>query len=359
MKRKRILFLNLGGSMGGVESYLEGLASMLNEHADLYCLCMLPELTSRLRALNVRVFKLPLVPSWARIFTFAFSLVLLPVLTVWHRIDIVQVNGLLESIFLLPVRLLGREAVYTRHGPFEDDRYKWYKQPARYYPRLLSRICVRFATLVICVSESVGVVVRGIVPAEKTVVIPNWVSKVPPGPRQLPQEGGPVQLLYVGRLERYKGLFLLLEAMRTIPNIQLTVLGDGPYRQELEKMAQGLQVSFRGFQRSPETFYDEADIFVMPSLGPEGLPMVTLEAMAQGLPCIFSDLTVHAEITENGKAAMLFSCGDVGDLAEKLKALVERPDLREVYSRAAYHRVLANYTPEVAREAYRVAFGIS
>lgn len=358
MRRKRILLINLGGAMGGVESYLEGLAAMLNGRADLYCLCVLPELAKRLEKSNVRIFKLPLLPRWGRPLIFALTLFLLPFLVVVNRIDLIQVNGLLEGVFLIPSRLLGREAVYTRHGPFEQGVYKWYKNPARYFPRLLSRVCVRFATLVICVSESVGEVVRQIVPAERTVVIPNWVANIPPARVRPATNGGPVRLLYVGRLERYKGLFLLLEAMRAVPGTALTVLGDGVYRAELEKMATGLQVAFKGFQRSPEAFYDEADLFVMPSLGPEGLPMVTLEAMAQGLPCLFSDLGVHEEITENGKAAMLFAVGDVADLTDKLRKLVEEPALREAYSQAAYARVLAKYNPNVACEAYLLAFGL-
>ena len=52
----------------------------------------------------------------------------------------------------------------------------------------------------------------------------------------------------------------------------------------------------------------------MPSMGPEGLPMTSLEAMAHGLPCIFSDLPVHHEITDHGKGAYLFRSGEVESL---------------------------------------------
>ena len=80
----------------------------------------------------------------------------------------------------------------------------------------------------------------------------------------------------MGRLERYKGLYLLLEALRGIPNVALTVVGDGSYRGELERLAEGINVRFEGFQSNPSKYYEETDIFVMPSLGPEGFGIVTL-----------------------------------------------------------------------------------
>ena len=131
-------------------------------------------------------------------------------------------------------------------------------------------------------------------------------------------------MLFVGRLERYKGLYLLLEALREIPDVRLTVVGDGSYRKELERLAEGIDVRFEGFQRHPAPYYAEADIFVMPSLGPEGFGIVTMEAMAHGLPCVISDLAVHREITGEGTAAMLFRNGNVEDLRGKLHELIEQ-----------------------------------
>jgi glycosyltransferase involved in cell wall biosynthesis len=167
-----------------------------------------------------------------------------------------------------------------------------------------------------------------------------------------------VHLLFVGRLERYKGLHLLLRAMRSLPGTRLTVLGDGSYRKELEHLAAGMRVCFEGFQSNPEKYYAEADIFVMPSLGPEGLPMVTIEAMAHGLPCLFSDLEVHREITAAGTAGMLFRSGDVEDLRYQLSLLIEQTPLRAAYSQAGYRRVEAAYNPDVALRSYLCAFGL-
>ena len=343
--------------MGGVEYYIETLSSMLMERANFLSLCVPQELARRLRSKGMQVYSLPPF-HWCKALRFLLAMVVLPVVILRERVQIVLINGLLESILLIPARLLGCEAIYTRHGPFEDDLYKWYANPLRYFPRLTARLCARVASQVICVSEDVGKGVRKAVPQERISVIPLWVPSMPPYDAQRREMASPVRVLYVGRLERYKGLYLLLEAMRGITNAVLTVVGDGSYRGELEGLAEGMRVRFEGFQSDPDRYYAQTDIFVMPSLGPEGFGIVTMEAMAHGVPCLISDLDVHREITAAGTAAMLFRSGDVEDLRCKLTRLIEETQLRAAYSRAGYRRVEEAYTPEIALRSYLYAFGL-
>ena len=131
----------------------------------------------------------------------------------------------------------------------------------------------------------------------------------------------------MGRLEHYKGLHLLLEAMRGVTGVRLTVVGIGSYREQLEKLASGLDVYFEGFCADTYRFYQTSDIFINPSLGPEGLPIVSLESMAHGLPCIFSALPVHKEISNDGAASLLFEIGDAVDLRIKLSQLIVDAEL--------------------------------
>ncbi len=354
--KKTILILDLGGMMGGVEYYIETLSEMLQDRATIVALCVLPELAQRLRSLGVRVFMIPAFPRF-RPLRFLLAFGLLPFIILREKIQIVLVNGFLESVFLIPARLLGRKAVYARHGPFEHDLYKWYKNPGRYFPRLLSRLCVRLATHVICVSHDVSKSVLKVVPAERTSVIPYWMPSMPQY-NAAKEVRRPTHLLFVGRLERYKGLYLLLDALRGTPDVRLTVVGDGSYRPELEKLAEGIDVRFEGFQRHPAAYYADADIFVMPSLGPEGFGIVTMEAMAHGLPCVISDLDVHREITGEGTAAVLFRNGSVEDLRSKLHELIGNAALRSAYSTAGYQRVETVYNSDAALRSYVWAFGL-
>jgi glycosyltransferase involved in cell wall biosynthesis len=358
VKKKKILIVDLGGAMGGVEYYIETLSAILQDRAQLVSLCVLPELAQHLRSLGVKVYVIPAFSRFKAI-RFLLALLLFPFVVLRERVQIVLVNGFLESTLLIPARLMGREAIYARHGPFEDDLYKWYHNPARYFPRLLARLCVRLASHVICVSHDVSKCVRQVVPEERTSVIPYWMPAMPPF--KLGKEeatANPTHVLFVGRLERYKGLYLLLEALRGMPDVRLTVVGDGSYRKELEQMAQGMDVRFEGFQRHPAPYYADADIFVMPSLGPEGFGIVTMEAMAHGLPCVISDLDVHREITGGGTAAMLFRNGNADDLRQKLHQLIRDRSLRSTYAAAGYQRVEKVYTSEAALKSYLWAFGL-
>ena len=358
VKKKKILLVDTGASMGGVESYVEGLSGILRERATLVSLCVLPELARRLRNQGVQVFLIPGFFLRLKALRFLLALGVLPIIILREQVQIVLLNGFLESVLLIPARLLGCEAIYTQHGSFEDHLYKWYENPARYFPRLLARLCVHFASHVVCVSEATGKVIRDTVPVERTSVIPNWVSRIPSYQARTRELLPAAHLLYVGRLERYKGLHLLLLALRSLPAATLTVLGDGSYRKELEALSEGMDVHFEGFQSNPERYYAEADIFVMPSMGPEGLPMVCIEAMAHGLPCLFSDLEVHREITAAGTAGMLFRSGDAEDLRRKLSILIKEAPLRSTYSQAAYRRVEEAYNPDTALQSYLCAFGL-
>jgi len=354
---KSILIVDLGGVMGGVEYYIETLSCMLMERARFVSLCVPTELARRLRSKGIKVYRLPAF-QWCKPVRFLLAAAVLPFVILRERVQIVVINGILESVLLIPARLLGCEAVYARHGPFEDDLYKWYAKPWRYFPRLTARLCARFASRVICVSEDVGKGVRKVVPEERVSVIPLWVPQLPPYKGETKQLASPIRVLYVGRLERYKGLYLLLEATRDIANVRLTVVGDGGYRKQLEELARGMDVQFKGFQADPTQYYSDTDIFVMPSLGPEGFGIVTMEAMAHGLPCLISDLDVHKEITATGTAAMLFRSGDAEDLRRKLCLLIEDTQLRTRYSSAGHRRVREVYTQDIALKHYLCAFGL-
>ena len=97
----------------------------------------------------------------------------------------------------------------------------------------------------------------------------------------------------------------------------------------------------------------------MPSLGLEGLPLVSIEAMSNGLPCLFSDLPVHREISDAGRTARLFCTGDAVDLKQQLCSLIADEKQREQMARAAYQRVKTLYTAEAAHGSYLRAYGLA
>lgn len=358
MKQERILFVDIGSHYGGVETYLKGLGAMLSPYAEGYAFLSLPELASQLRAQGMTVVCLPILGSkWFKGLRLLLACFVIPYMLLRFRIRTVQVNGFFESLLLGPLRLFGYKTIFTMHIPFETDLYSWFRNPERFFPRLLSKHSLRFASQVVCVSETIGELARSVLPQEKVKVIANWVE-APPAVRCTPSTQKRPQLLFVGRLEEYKGVQFILHAMRGIPDVSLLVVGEGSYRRHLEGLADRLDVHFAGFQADPSRFYKDSTIFINPSLGPEGLPLVSLEAMAHGLPCIFSDLAVHREITAGGRAAALFELGDSESLAQQLKRLLDSEQRRQSYGLAARQLVEQRYSRRIAAQQYVEAFGL-
>jgi glycosyltransferase involved in cell wall biosynthesis len=354
--KRRVLLIDLGAQFGGVENYLVSLAELLAGEVELYGLCVLPELCTRLAARGVKIIRLPIFPGVLKPLRFLAALITLPLVLLRYRIDTVQLNGFLESVLILPARLLGRSAVYTRHGPGELELYSW-RQPLKFLPRKIATWSVRFTTHVVCVSQAVAESVRPLLPATRYSVIANWVSRQGPFRAPIADRARSVRVLCASRLEHYKGIHLLIEAARRLPDVDVTIVGDGGDRASLEKIALGVpNVRFTGFRPNVQEFYESADIFVMPSLGPEGLPMTSLEAMAYGLPCIFSDLPVHHEITDDGKGAYLFRSGETESLLTALRELLASPERRHGYAAEAHRIIASRYSKSNVREAYLRVF---
>jgi len=152
-------------------------------------------------------------------------------------------------------------------------------------------------------------------------------------------EAGPFQVLYVGSLERRKGVDVLLTALArvSIPHWHLEVVGGGPEAHALKGLAARLGiaagVTFHGSQGNAavQEAMAKADVLAVPSrIGPrnqtEGLPTVIVEALSIGLPVIASRLTGIPEIVRDGETGFLFEKEDVDGLVEALQAVHRSPE---------------------------------
>lgn len=117
-------------------------------------------------------------------------------------------------------------------------------------------------------------------------------------------------LLFVGRLEVYKGVKLLLDALSGTSK-KLIVIGDGSQREELEKYAdeKGANAEFLGSRNASTVFkyMDNAKAVCIPSLWQENCPYVALESMARATPIIASDLGGLKELVFGGENGLLFN----------------------------------------------------
>ncbi|MFZ5963192.1 glycosyltransferase [Thalassococcus sp. BH17M4-6] len=162
------------------------------------------------------------------------------------------------------------------------------------------------------------------------------------------------RLLFVGRLAAVKGVPLLLEAMRDLPEAELTVIGDGPDRAALERQAQGLNVRFLGYQSQDAVAaaLRDTDIFVLPSFA-EGVPVVLMEAMAAGVPVVTTRIAGVPELVEDGASGRLVPPGDGAALTAALRDLLADPALRQAMGAKGRETVAREYT--IAQEAARLS----
>jgi glycosyltransferase involved in cell wall biosynthesis len=162
-------------------------------------------------------------------------------------------------------------------------------------------------------------------------------------------------LLYFGRLSAEKGVVDLLHAMQRLPNLQLIVAGDGPEREELERLSVGLglaNVKFVGHVRGEELDRAIASsrFTVLPSHAYETLGKTILESYAHGRAVVASDLGSRRELVHEGRTGLLYRTGDVSQLASALKFLSLQSELADEMGRAGRELVRQDYTPEAHYE---------
>ena len=219
----------------------------------------------------------------------------------------------------------------TIHGPDEFDDV-----PGQQLPRK-----VEAADSVVCISQFARSQLMRLTPPAQWHKLQLCRLGVDPArfaAAVQPRAAGPVRLLCVGRLTPAKGQLLLLQACATLQReglpFALTFVGDGPDRGRLEAAvrADGLQgcVRFAGSLNQPEVRAElaRADLFVLPSLA-EGIPVVLMEAMASGVPCITSPVNGIPELIQHDRNGLLATPGDADALALQLRRAIQDAGLRQ------------------------------
>ncbi|GAU13951.1 hypothetical protein TSUD_262780 [Trifolium subterraneum] len=146
-------------------------------------------------------------------------------------------------------------------------------------------------------------------------------------------------VVHVGRLGVEKSLDFLKSVMDRLPEARIAIIGDGPYREELEKLLEGLPAVFTGMLSGEELSqaYASGDVFIMPSES-ETLGQVVLEALSSGIPVVGARAGGIPDIIpedQDGKIGYLYTPGDLEDCLSKLKPLLHDIELRETMGKAA------------------------
>jgi glycosyltransferase involved in cell wall biosynthesis len=164
-------------------------------------------------------------------------------------------------------------------------------------------------------------------------VDPDVFKPGPPDPdlRARLTEGNPEKtlLVFVGRLAPEKQVEQIKPVLEAIPNTHLAIVGDGPFRKNLERIFADMPVTFTGYLERDEVseVYRAADVFTFPS-AIETFGLVVAEAMSTGLPVVSSDVGGVREIIEHGANSYIFEPGDTETMIQYVRELAENPEKR-------------------------------
>jgi glycosyltransferase involved in cell wall biosynthesis len=253
-----------------------------------------------------------------------------------------------KSMFILIAAAARRPVIFHLHG---GEFMQYYHEECGALSKWFLRFILDHCAVIIGLSTSWRESLTGITNNRNVVCIPNTVSFQNQDTLQSPRE--PTTLLFLGRLERAKGIYELLEAIAKLsasfPKIRLLVGGDGNMK-NVEAHAKKLGVQDRitllgwvqGSQK--EDLLARATLFVLPSYN-EGLPMGVLEAMAVGLPVVSTPVGGIPHAVEDGVEGFLISPGNVDALCAAIEKLLLSSLLRQQMGEAAARKVRNQFAP--------------
>lgn len=235
--------------------------------------------------------------------------------------------------------------VYHVHSPVGRDSMRGVRNRVNQW---LETRHLQRADRILCVSQSIASYMCGLghQPA-KVSVVHNGVARREN--RQHRPHGAKWTLGTVALFRPRKGMEILLDALALLQrrNISVELRAVGPfeskkYEREILQRVRRLDIADRitwtGFCKNVDAELSAMDLFVLPSLFGEGLPMVVLEAMAVGLPTIASSVEGVPEAIRGGVDGLLFEPGNAEDLATKIESMIGGRFDWQAMSRAAQAR---------------------
>lgn len=157
--------------------------------------------------------------------------------------------------------------------------------------------------------------------------------------------------VYFGRLDKLKGINLLVDVWKNIDNEELYIIGDGPERDNIKKIINEnklTNVKMLGFMKREEAFniLKDTKALIVPSQWYEGFPMTIVEAFSLGVPVIASDIGNLSSIINN-RNGLLFKHNDISELINKIKKMSLNRELNKELNNGAYETYENLYSDKI------------
>ncbi len=163
--------------------------------------------------------------------------------------------------------------------------------------------------------------------------------------------------LFIGRLNRDKGVLDLATAFSKLAGTKPHLLVVGPDEAGMQLQMKGLlgsnlgRAHFVGFSADPEAYMAAADVLCLPSYR-EGFGSVVIEAAAAGIPSIGSKIYGVEDAIQDGRTGLLFKAGNDEELCKHMKNLITDTELREYLAQNARERALRDFSSETLANAW-------
>jgi len=273
-----------------------------------------------------------------------------------HKIEIVHTHLVEANIFGRYAALLAGVPIIISTEHSVDD---WKANPQSIKSKLrlfFDKIAANHSNGIIAVSDKIKkhiINYEKINPAKITVIKNGIEIEKFDNSFNNSKKGNTIVLGSVGRLCKAKGYEYLLKAFikvkEKISNTKLLIAGDGPLREQLEKLARNLHIStdvtFMGVLNNIPAFLNEIDIFVLSSVR-EGLPLSLLEAMAAEKPIIATAVGGIPEVIDNGSDGIIVTATNVDELKDAIISLLQDEDKRRAIGKNARNKVINYFSIE-------------
>jgi len=355
MPKIRILHVITRLPIGGAERLLIGILQNLDKSIFKSTVCCIQdrgELADEVESLGHPVISLNMMRKGGYDFRVVSSL---RRIIIENRIDIIHTH-------LYHANLYGRLAARKEKITTISSVHNTYKK-GKWHRHLINRWLAKKTFAVTAGSEDVkkDLIELDRIPENKVILLPNSIdlSRVETqlnhcqAKRLLGFTDDDIVIGTVGRAEKQKGHFILLEAFSKLlkrpdgKQLKLLLVGDGRLLSQLKETAKSLgiseKVNFAGNVTKLADIYRAVDIFTMPSLW-EGLSLAMLEAMAAELPVVATDVGGARDVLGNDQWGLLVPPNETDALASAIAKLLDSPDLNAAIASAGKQRVHDNYS---------------
>lgn len=252
--------------------------------------------------------------------------------------------------------LAGKKFIITWHANIRNSRWSWIE---KFYNPIINRLLERADFIVVTSPQLI----------EESEILKKYKDKL----RVIPLSFDPIfaslkckefpsekefEILFVGKLRKYKGIEFLIKAIQYLP-VKLTIVGDGEELEFLQKLAIILDIKDKIKFITEATdenligIYRKSNLFVLPSINEaEAFGVVQLEAMANGLPVINTKLNSGVPyVSLNGYSGLTVNPSSVEELKKAIEEIINNKELYEKFSSNSIERSKI-FSRKVMAESY-------